>query len=319
VTGIAVRNQAARPGAGRIDTAIRISTAAAVLINAVVAAYISYWHAYTVVRLHGGTGITARLEPATIDGLVYASSMVILYAARHRHRVPGLARWFLGLGILATLAANMAQGWSSGPVGALIAAWPAVSLVGSYELLVWMVRTAAGIPDHEPAADQRMIHVQRADQAAGQSHRRRTRRPGAGPAGPETVRRPYTRSASPAGPQRVVRAAGPGQGREAPAGAACTDDEVRSMSGQAEVMAGEAGINAAAAAAYRASLVSGTPLSERGLAELFGRTSRRWARHRMAEGRQLASKSADDPLPPVPLRARSGNMEPHPQLSAGCA
>jgi Protein of unknown function (DUF2637) len=49
-----------------------------------VAAYISYWHVYAVVRAYGGSGVTALLEPATIDGLVYASSMVILYAARHR-------------------------------------------------------------------------------------------------------------------------------------------------------------------------------------------------------------------------------------------
>jgi Protein of unknown function (DUF2637) len=117
-----------------IDRAIRLSTAVAVLAVAGVAAYVSYWHAYAVVRAHGESGITARLEPATIDGLVYASSMVVLYAARHRVPVPALARWLLGLGIAATFTANMAQGWSHGPVGAVVAAWPAVSLVGSYEL-----------------------------------------------------------------------------------------------------------------------------------------------------------------------------------------
>jgi hypothetical protein len=94
-----------------IDRAIRLSTAAGI------AAYVSYWHAYAVVRAHGEAGITARLEPATIDGLVYASSMVVLYAARHRVPVPSLTRWLLGLGIAATLTANMAQGWSRGPVG----------------------------------------------------------------------------------------------------------------------------------------------------------------------------------------------------------
>jgi hypothetical protein len=31
--------------------------------------------------------------------------------------VPSLARWLLALGIAATLTANMAQGWSHGPVG----------------------------------------------------------------------------------------------------------------------------------------------------------------------------------------------------------
>jgi len=126
---------------GGIDRVIRLSTAAAVLAAAGIAAYVSYRHAYAVVRAHGESGITARLEPATIDGLVWASSMVVLYAARHRVPVPCLARWLPGLGIAATLAANMAQGWSHGPVGAVVAAWPAVSLAGSYELLVWLIRT----------------------------------------------------------------------------------------------------------------------------------------------------------------------------------
>ena len=131
--------------ASAIDRAVRLSTAAAVLAVAGIAASVSYWHAYAVVRAHGETGITARLEPATIDGLVYASSMVVLYAARHRMPVPSLARWVLGLGIAATLTANVAQGWSHGPVGAVVAAWPAVSLVGSYELLVWLIRTSGAV------------------------------------------------------------------------------------------------------------------------------------------------------------------------------
>ena len=138
--------------AGGIDRAIRLSTAAAVLAVAGIAAYVSYWHAYAVVRAHGESGITARLEPATIDGLVYASSMVVLFAARHRVPVPCLARWLPGLGIAATLTANMAQGWSHGPVGAVVAAWPAVSLAGSYELLVWLIRIS-GTAGPGPSAE----------------------------------------------------------------------------------------------------------------------------------------------------------------------
>jgi len=45
-------------------------------------------------------------------------------------------------------------------------------------------------------------------------------------------------------------------------------------------------INAAAVAAYRASVQYGKPISERKLAEMFGKTSRRWARSRMTEARQ---------------------------------
>jgi hypothetical protein len=39
-------------------------------------------------------------------------------------------------------------------------------------------------------------------------------------------------------------------------------------------------------AAYRASVQGGQPISERKLAEMFGKTSRRWARNRMAEARE---------------------------------
>jgi hypothetical protein len=53
-------------------------------------------------------------------------------------------------------------------------------------------------------------------------------------------------------------------------------------------------IDAAAVAAYRISVETGRPLSERKLAEMFGKTSRRWARNRMAEARQaLKSAMAD--------------------------
>ena len=56
----------------------------------------------------------------------------------------------------------------------------------------------------------------------------------------------------------------------------------------------EEDINMAAVAAYRASIDSGEPLSERKLAAMFGKTSRRWARSRMAEARQpLVSATVD--------------------------
>jgi hypothetical protein len=62
------------------------------------------------------------------------------------------------------------------------------------------------------------------------------------------------------------------------------DDEAR------EARAG----NDAAVAAYRLSVQAGNPLSERRLAQMFGRTSRRWARARIAEARQ------ESPLPDSP-------------------
>jgi hypothetical protein len=62
--------------------------------------------------------------------------------ARRKVPVPALARWLLGLGITATLAANVAHGLGHGLTGAAVAAWPAVALVGSCELLMMIIRSA---------------------------------------------------------------------------------------------------------------------------------------------------------------------------------
>src|SRR5215471_18654476 len=131
------------------DRTIRWSTAGAVVGVAVVAAVVSYEHAYALVHAHGETGWTAHLIPLTVDGLIWASSMVMLDSARRKVPVPVLARWLLGLGIVATLAANVAHGLGHGPVGAAVGAWPAVALVGSYELLMIIIRGAKS--PEEPA------------------------------------------------------------------------------------------------------------------------------------------------------------------------
>jgi hypothetical protein len=261
------------PLASGIDRAIRLSTAAAVLAVAGIAAYVSYGHAYAVVRAHGEAGITARLEPATIDGLVYASSMVVLYAARHRVPVPSLARWLLALGIAATLTANMAQGWSHGPVGAVVAAWPAVSLVGSYELLVWLIRTS-GPADRGPSAEhpctgaacRAAARLLPASAVGGE-------RPGEGERGTSDL---------------ACRLAGQASGQSPIPAGRQRDDEVHEASTD----------NVAAVAAYQLSVQAGSPLSERRLAQMFGRTSRRWARARIADARQV-SPLPDSPSTPV--------------------
>ena len=112
---------------------------------------------------HSETGWTGHLVPLTVGGLIYASSMVMLDCARRKMPVPALARWLLGLGITATLAANVAHGLGHGLTGAAVAAWPAVALVGSYELLMMIIRAGqlpgtgtalggapASMPDTDP-------------------------------------------------------------------------------------------------------------------------------------------------------------------------
>jgi len=135
------------------DRVIRWSTALAVLGVAVIAAVASYEHASALVRAHGESGWSGRLIPVTMDGLIYASSMVMLDATRRGAKVPALARCLLGLGIVATLAANVSHGLGHGVIGAAVAAWPALALVGSYELLMAILRSANGAPVAPGASD----------------------------------------------------------------------------------------------------------------------------------------------------------------------
>ncbi len=130
------------------DRFIRGTTKIVVCGVAVIAAIVSYRHAYAVVTEYGESGITAMMIPLTIDGLVYAASMVILHSARARTKTPWLAWLLLWVGITATLAANVAHGWRNGLVGSIVAAWPAVALVGCYEMLMWLVRS-----DNRPARE----------------------------------------------------------------------------------------------------------------------------------------------------------------------
>ena len=187
--------------------------------------------------------------------------MVVLYAARHRVAVPSLARWLLALGIAVTLTANMAQGWSHGPVGAVVAAWPAVSLVGSYELLVWLIRTS-GPTTRGLSAEQHWK-----DAACHAAVRERGTSDSA------------WRTASPAAGQPPILDGGQAA------------DEVLKASV----------VNDAAVAAYRLSVQAGSPLSERRLAQMFGRTSRRWARARIADARRAEPLQA----PSTPAMALS--------------
>jgi hypothetical protein len=135
------------------DRLIRVTTALAVAAVAAVAAIISYRHAYELVSTHGETGLTARLVPFTVDGLIVAASMLILDANRRGRPVPTLAHWCLGAGILATICANLAHGLGHGPIGALVSAWPALALAGSFELLMLLIRMRhQGSTDHSVGA-----------------------------------------------------------------------------------------------------------------------------------------------------------------------
>jgi hypothetical protein len=227
--------------------------------------------------------------------------MVILHAARHRLPVPRLARWMLALGIAASLAVNVAQGWSHGLTSAVVAAWPAVSLVGSYELLAWLIRTAAPSgPDRAPAADHggpladqpgvspraEDSHGQGPEPEDRQGHRV-TPVPGVAGGSLPVARETADQASGPGwtGPDQASQAGHAG-GQDQTTDLAAEPDHDTAIDAPASTPSPASDINAAAVTAYLDSLRAGAPLSERKLATMFGRTSRRWARNRMAEARQ---------------------------------
>lgn len=134
-----------------MDKLIRWTTVAAVLMVAVIAAVVSYEHAYDLVRAHGETGFAAHGLPLTIDGMIWAASMVMLDASRRDGDAPRLAWLGLAVGIAASLCANVVHGLGHGWTGAIVSAWPAAALVVSFELLMLLLR--ASKRDDEPAGN----------------------------------------------------------------------------------------------------------------------------------------------------------------------
>ena len=107
-----------------------------------------------VLGLRRGEVLGLRWED-TVDGLIYASSMVMLDSARRETPVPALARWLLSLGIAATLAANVAHGpWSSTATTSPAARPPPVQL--SAQLAGDSPLTVPGVPSSHltPPPDQ---------------------------------------------------------------------------------------------------------------------------------------------------------------------
>lgn len=134
------------------DRLTRWTAVASVLAVAAVAAWISYRHCVEVVTARGEPGSVGHWFPVVIDGLIIAASMVLLDAARHREAAPPLAWLMLAAGVAATLAVNVLAGTAAGPLGAVIAAWPALAFVGCYELVMMLVRSAARRAAGDPGA-----------------------------------------------------------------------------------------------------------------------------------------------------------------------
>ena len=116
-----------------LDKWIKWATGTTVTVVGCIAAWLSYSHIYLV-------GHHNPLLPVSVDGMIVASSLVLLTASRAKLGTIALARVTLWLGIAATLAANVAYGWSEGLLGATIAVWPAVCFVLVVETVMQLAK-----------------------------------------------------------------------------------------------------------------------------------------------------------------------------------
>jgi hypothetical protein len=123
---------------------VRRITTAAVLAVAVVAAVASYEHMRALAAM-AGEGWRSWLLPISVDGLAVAASMTML-VRRRADQPAGVLPWVaLLLGLGASLAANVAAADPT-VVGRLVAAWPPVGLLLSYELLLQQHNGTPGGP-----------------------------------------------------------------------------------------------------------------------------------------------------------------------------
>lgn len=123
---------------------IRRTTTASVVLVGLIAAYVSYAHMHAVALTYGEDQITAAVVPLSVDGLIVAASMTMLSDSRSGRNRNWLSYALLLLGCSASLTANILHAHPD-IVARSIAAWPAVALIGSYELLMRQIRDA--VPD----------------------------------------------------------------------------------------------------------------------------------------------------------------------------
>lgn len=113
-------------------------TVAAVSVVAAVAAVASYVHLHALAT-EAGEGWRAVLIPLSVDGLLVAASMVLL-VRRRAGESAGVLPWVgMVLGLVASLAANVAAAEPT-VLSWIVSGWPPVALAVSFELLIQVSR-----------------------------------------------------------------------------------------------------------------------------------------------------------------------------------
>ncbi|RKS76491.1 uncharacterized protein DUF2637 [Actinomadura pelletieri DSM 43383] len=159
------------------DRVIRAGLVVSLGVVTLIAIGVSYKHLYDLADSKGESGATAVVLPVTVDGLILATSLVIVNAARHRSRPPVLAWLMLLAGIGATLAGNVAHGIEHGWAGSVVAGWPAVVAAGCFHLVIGEIKRGRGAESDvkddmafsdldEPWSDDRPVGIELWDDLA---------------------------------------------------------------------------------------------------------------------------------------------------------
>ncbi|EIV92629.1 DUF2637 domain-containing protein [Frankia sp. QA3] len=142
------------------ERAIRVTTVVAVATVAVVAAFVSYRHMRGVAIAHGEDPMTAAVLPFSVDGLIVAASMAMLADRRAGRNRAWLPYVLLALGACASLVANVLHAEPTF-TARIIAGWPPLALLGSYELLMRQIHPAARRTADDPVTTVLPIPLQR--------------------------------------------------------------------------------------------------------------------------------------------------------------
>ena len=117
-----------------------------------IAGIASYFHALAVVQAAGATVPVAYLVPALADLVILGASADLLAASRADQPRPRLTMLALTVGVVVTLAMNVAAGWGHGLGGRLVAGWPALAFILALESLSGLVRRGRGGASEAPAS-----------------------------------------------------------------------------------------------------------------------------------------------------------------------
>lgn len=117
----------------------------------IITAAVSYQHEYHLARRNGQAPWVCTFLPFTVDGMILAASIVILWANSQGIRRPRRPLAVLVVGIVATIAANLFSDLRVAGLGPAVAASSGVALILLSDVAMWLTSTRRKLAAGEPA------------------------------------------------------------------------------------------------------------------------------------------------------------------------